>query len=699
MAQQALDDAADAAAQQAIADAAIEATNLSNAKAAAMTAATDARTAADDAQAAADTVAALTGDGSDQAMMAQAAADAAATAAEEASARAQAATMSADAVGEQTTAETEQGTADTQLAMAQDLMRESQVASDAAARLLQARDLADAQEAAKAASAAALVHYNSAVQNATDARAKAVAARGEADRAGRARTDSGEADTQATAAETAATAAETARDMAWTAVAAANAASMSAMGATTSADAEMYQEAAEDETATAEAQATDAGMYYMTATDAAAAAETAARTHVLGLFMSANAYDAETEKAAEAEVASVGAAIAVAAAMADGDQAGGATATAGWDVDTPDDRTTADTDETMAGVLEITFASGVTEGTGEFTSDTVGDADATPAVKPNATQTNVGGDFPHLFDISSGEARVLVFTNREQDTAAVTEVTAAVFVNAAVTPADIASLGESRDGGTSFPGTLDDDGGPVEGTFTCTGTVCSLVYTGSGDDVEVTVATGYTFSGSREGVTAVAADEKDDYLLFGVWLDEVAEGDDAGADTFGAVAIGEEPFTATNVQALEGTATYSGSAVGAHHKTGSGVSFFDGDANLTADFDDAETAGTIEGTIDHISVDGGDPMEESIHLVQTDLTSGDTLDTFNGRAVMGQQERPGQDQHTFNGTWSGGFFGDGAKVTDHPGSVAGTFGVTDKTGTGDDAVTESYVGAFGAHQQ
>ena len=41
-----------------------------------------------------------------------------------------------------------------------------------------------------------------------------------------------------------------------------------------------------------------------------------------------------------------------------------------------------------------------------------------------------------------------------------------------------------------------------------------------------------------------------------------------------------------NVTALEGKATYRGSAVGAHHKTGSGVSSFDGDANLTADFDD-----------------------------------------------------------------------------------------------------------------
>ena len=684
-------------------DPSIEATKLSDAKTAAMTAATDARTAAGDAQEAADTVADLAGDGSAQAMAAQEAADAAdaaATAAEEASARAQADTMSADAEGEQTTAETEQGNADDQLEIAQELQRESELASAAVDQVLQVRDIAAAQEMAKAAAAAALDHFNSADQKAQDARAKAVEARDAADRAVRARTDSVDADKQATAAETAADAAWTARGMAWTAVAAADAASMSSMDATTLADAQMYQEAAEAEQATAEEQATGAGMNYMTAMDAAAAAETAAGTHVLGLFMSANAYDVETEKAAATEVTSVGAAIA-AAAMAtdsDGGQAGGATATAAWAVDTPDNPDTADVDEAMASLLEITFDSMVADGTDGFTSDTVGDDDMDPAVKPNAKYSNVGGDFPHMFDISSEGARVLVFTDKEQETPEVVPVTAVTVVNAAVTVASsITSVGESSDFETSFPGSFDHDGQEntpaIEGTFTCATSPCSLVYTGSGDDVTITAATGYTFSGSREGVTAVDAASKADYLLFGVWLDET----EPGADTFGAVAKGGQEFTANNVQALEGKATYSGTAVGAHHKTGSGVSSFDGDANLTADFADADTAGSIKGTIDNISVDGGDPMEDSIHLVKTDLTTGDN--TFDGLAVMGQQLGPGLMMHTFNGTWSGGFFGNGEETTDHPGSVAGTFGVTNTLGTGDDAVTESYVGAFGAHRK
>ena len=83
--------------------------------------------------------------------------------------------------------------------------------------------------------------------------------------------------------------------------------------------------------------------------------------------------------------------------------------------------------------------------------------DADTVVKPNAKQTNVGGDFPHLFDISSGKARVLVFTDKEQETPQVVAVTAMTLVNATVVPGQITSLGDSRDDGVSFPGAYDDD--------------------------------------------------------------------------------------------------------------------------------------------------------------------------------------------------------------------------------------------------
>ncbi len=680
-------------------DPSIEAAKLSEAQEAATAAATDARAAAGDAQEAADTVADLTGNESAQAMAAQDAADAAdeaATAAEAAAERAEADTMSADAEGEQTTAETEQGNADDQLEIAQELQRETELASATVGQALQVRDIADAKDAAKAAAAAALDHFDSADQKSKDARAKAVEARDAADRAVRARTDFVDADKQATAAETAATEAEMARADAWTAVGAADAASMSAMDATTLTDAQMYQKAAAAAKDAAEEQATGAGMNYMTAMDAAAAAETAAGTHVLGLFTEANAYGETDEKKAAAEVASVGVAIAAAAAATDGDQAGEATASAAWVVDTP----AAGDNAAVPGLLKITFASGVTDALEPIISDTVGTVgdDDTAAVKPNAKQTPVGGDFPHLFDISSEGARVLVFTDREQDTPGVTGLPQVTLVGVEVTAVNVESLGKPRDGGTTVPGTFDHDGmdetPAIEGTFNC-GEGCVLSYEGSGDkdDLMELVMTGYTFSGRRETVETVTPTSKEDYLLLGVWLDEAD-----GAVTIGAIATGGEPFVANNVEALEGKATYRGSAVGAHHKTGSGVSSFDGDANLTADFGDESTRGSIEGTIDNISVDGGDPMEESIHLVKTLLTV-DGANTFNGDAVMGQQEGPGLATHTFNGTWSGGFFSNGKKPTDHPGSVAGTFGVTADTGTGDDAVTESYVGAFGAHRK
>ena len=133
-------------------------------------------------------------------------------------------------------------------------------------------------------------------------------------------------------------------------------------------------------------------------------------------------------------------------------------------------------DDAVPGLLKITFnsAGAANAGTGEFTSDTVGMPDDDPVVKPNAKQTDVGGDFPHLFDISSGGARVLVFTDKEQETPGVEPVTAVTVVNVAVDGGDakVESVGEFSDGETSFPGSFDHDAEnadtpAIEGTFTC----------------------------------------------------------------------------------------------------------------------------------------------------------------------------------------------------------------------------------------
>jgi hypothetical protein len=709
-------------AQQAIDDAAAEAAALAAAKTAADAAAMAAEAAADNAEMAATKIAELTGDGSEQHMMATEAASmarAAATAARDASDMAQAAPDAATAQGHQADAETEQGTAETQYAAADELRREAQVASDTGAVQQELRDIEDAQAAAQAAADEAMTHYMAAMGKATDARTQATNARASADRAARARTDATSAADEADAAEMAAGEAEAARGRADTANSNAQAALMAAMNADTAAAAEQAQADAEAANLAATEEhtgMTGAGMAYMRAMAAAEAAETAANTHVLGLFMQANAYDIDTpimdNSATEAneamsvaqqratEVASIGAAMKASAMVTDGNQRGDlGTTTAAWP-GTLDDAGTPDTDESADNVLTITV-----DGT---ESDTVGDPDADPVVMPNAgTIPGVSG-FMHGFDMANDELRVIAFTDREQSVVEQGATNFARYIDYGegegeeIATTEVSGLGESPDGGLSYPGTLTEtDAGAVMGTFTCTADNCSIALDDAGTGV--TAITGYTFTGTRTAKAAVTEDTNMDYLLFGLWLNEAGD----GADSFGAFGGGGQEFTSGNVNPLTGTATYNGSAVGAHHKTGDAVNWFEGDASLTANFGDASDAGTIKGAISNISVNGAAAMSQEINLVSSTISG----NTFNGAAVMGAQTGPGQATHAFGGTWSGGFFNNPAADAEgddaHPGSVSGTFGVTrtDDMGTTtgadamDDDVTESFVGAFGAHKQ
>ena len=241
---------------------------------------------------------------------------------------------------------------------------------------------------------------------------------------------------------------------------------------------------------------------------------------------------------------------------------------------------------------------------------------------------------------------------------------------------------------------------PLMGTLTC-GDTCNIVL---GEDGAVTTITGYTFTGTRaavEAVTAADAAEDNDYLIFGLWLEE---SDDGETDTFGAFASGGTDYAVGAQTAVTGTADYSGVAAGAHHKTGEGVNWFEGNAGLTANFGTATAEGTISGSISGIRVNGGAAMSTPIYLGQADLTDGTA--TFNGAAFMGAATAPGAATHEFDGTWSGSFFGDtenDGETTDVDESVtaplaaAGTFGVTKSEGTGNNMVVESFVGAFGAH--
>ncbi len=596
------------------------------------------------------------------------------------------------------------------------------------------RNLADARDDAGMYADEVESHYMAAKGKATDARAQATAARDAANKAMAARTDYANANKYAMMAEAEADKAEAARDRAMAAHMAAQAANTAAMNAETSTEARSQADIAKAQNVIAtEAHTGDtgAGMAYMAAMAAAEKAGDAADVHVLQLFLAANGahvMDVESTEADEkaAHVTSVGAAMAAIAAATDGNQAAGTTATAAWPGDTVDDPSTTTTDESSEGMLSLTVSpAGAGDLPFELGADRAADDTVTPAVTVRIQTAKKIDDLGRFqgYEVweDDGDAttatdrgRVIVFTDKTQDkspvTAAAAETARTATRVAITTPGELAKVTSTGTTITGVEWTPGGDTGALTGTLTCPSDAsCGITL---GDDGAVTAITGYVFTGSRAAKAAVEACAADcqatannNYLVFGLWLDEDTT-TDPNTNTFGAFFAGGASDAIA--VAVTGTASYSGKAAGAHHKTGEGVNWFDGNASLTANFGNATAPGTISGAISDIRVAGGDPMSDSIYLRQTDLTPDDA--TFNGVAVMGGVTAPGAATYEFQGTWSGSFFGptadDPATTGDGndesitaPLGAAGTFGVTKSEGTGDDMVVESFVGAFGAHKQ
>jgi hypothetical protein len=719
--------------KQTMDDATVEVTALDDAQAAAKTAAEAARQAANDAETAA-VEAEGAAPGSSDARKARAAADAAETAAlaaEAASMRAQAATDSADAITEQMTAETQKGEAESQLMYAQNSRDDAQDARLAAEQLQEERDIEDAQEAAMEASEDALGHYNEAVGKATMARAQANAARAAANRAKAARTDYANANTHATAAETAASEAEAAQVRAATAKDDANTAYMAAMGADNSVDAEMYQdqaEAANEAAAENHTGMTGAGMAYMRAKDAAGKAAMAASTHVRDLLRAANASGESNADNRMDEVMAVATVIKASASSADHGSSG-TTATVTWAHDEPDIAATEDVDESAVTLLSMMVNPGG-DGALDFNRMTVAaDPDATPPVEGvTKTATKITGlpGFMHGYEISSGRQHVLVFTDKVQGTGP-SEAKTVTLVN---TPVQIGRI-SITDGGTvaNFAGlgaatTYDHDGDEdtdaVSGTYRCVPADDCLPQL---EDGKVTGFVGdgtvyFSTTGDQEITAVVNADPKNDYLVFGVWLREDDPDNQTNDRAVGAFAGSHNQDSQfATPEALTGSATYNGSAAGLYTE-GTAVDYFQGVATLTARFGTAEAdvtdaeEGTITGTINSI-VAGGRNMSDVIRLNSDgdprtneapDAGNIATTGSFAGNARMGAPEVDGDlVVYPYNGTWTGQFYGAEAEtgatgVALLPPAAAGTFGVSGTEGTGDDAVTRSYVGAFGARR-
>ena len=570
-------------------------------------------------------------------------------------------------MAEQATAETQKGEAATQLEMAQELRREAQVASDAAALQQEHRDIDAAQDAAQAAADEAAIYAGYASENVMYANGGANNARASANKAKAARTDYATANAHAMNAGAAAAAAAAAQMTISGANADAQAANTAAMGATTSDDAEMYQqqaEAARDDAIAANLIAYNSNM---TAREEAAAAALAADTHILELFKLANAGhiatapdpDANTDlseaqliaKLRSTHRAQINAEIAEAAAettngnsqtMASvnvfnaGDIAGSTT----WPYDAD---TTADADDDGAnnndddGLLQVSIDIGGID----YTSDRGDNLDTEDEIETDHPLNFTGerglGDFGHGFEISAttydtatppavtNRTRVLVFTDKEQASRPIPAMSVSLTNEPVTSVARVMPTARPAITGDNihdFAGTYDHDGNsdtdPIPGTFDCVDpTTCTVTRTGTADNGDhvadqtmVTAISGYKFTGT--GTTAAVPSMEDEtYLAFGVWLSDDADATDLDARyTFGAFAGGGSPYEEADasVADIEGTATYNGKAAGVH-ATASRMNYFEGDATLRANFRDVGVAGngTIIGEISNI-YSGGDAL-------------------------------------------------------------------------------------------
>ena len=249
----------------------------------------------------------------------------------------------------------------------------------------------------------------------------------------------------------------------------------------------------------------------------------------------------------------------------------------------------------------------------------------------------------------------------------------------------------------------------VPGTFICTVGDCDnedsrITVTAMLDDGEeeltATIPAGVTWVFQPDDAKATVDVPDEDYLHFGWWHQVPTTDTGAGDHEFRTFSGGSQPFTAANLQAVEGEATYSGAATGKFAQQGGTLlkptyvaDLFTATATLTADFGDADGAGTIEGDITDFQspgetdVSGWEVTLNSIALTDNDATFESTDGTADNNAVA---EIDGVD--STSGTWSGEFFGNNGP-DDQPGSVAGVFRA-DFGETG--SVHTSIAGAYGA---
>ena len=251
------------------------------------------------------------------------------------------------------------------------------------------------------------------------------------------------------------------------------------------------------------------------------------------------------------------------------------------------------------------------------------------------------------------------------------------------------------------------DGAP--GVYRCTGTCSSTNSDGKGAPSSL----GGTWHFKPDaGASAMAVVADTTYLYYGWWLSKDKEGDPTAASAFagifgdGTSIQGGTTALDANPNALGGSATYAGNAVGkfamsnALDGTGSG-GHFTADATLTAKFDDTATGG-VSGTIDNFMANGESmPWSVALHRAPWGTTNGAFASqalVLNDNIAQGTTWSIDGNSAPESGTWSGQMFdempgnapdGDGSNV---PTTATGTF-YSEFSDVG------RMVGAFGANKE
>ena len=226
----------------------------------------------------------------------------------------------------------------------------------------------------------------------------------------------------------------------------------------------------------------------------------------------------------------------------------------------------------------------------------------------------------------------------------------------------------------------------LRGRFRCTSLEgCRYTYS-----KEHELSTGGTLTSLSGNLRFTPDDTDADYLAGGLWVRVPADAASVDDYEFGAFMSGSDPFQQDNLAGLEGTATYEGGAHAVYsHQPKNRNYFVGGTVRLTAEFGDADSLGSISGTVSDFRGEG--PTSDSYDGVRVSLGTAQIGSADSG-FFTGDTSTSGTDS-AFTGKWGGRFYDNGAVAGVRPGSVAGTFGAATADGG------ESIVGAYRARRR